>query len=434
MKIVGVDAGERELRIARAERRFGAVRLTGFERVPLEGPVEAGGAAVASALPAAAVAHRVLVLPFRDRRRLARTVPLELLGQLPVERDGLVVGWTALGPAERGTAVLAAAARKAEVDAHVATLAARGLPPARVGLAPLAPWPLVPPALGDAALVLADGRRSALAVRRGGRPAALRALAADGRDAAGLAAEVRWSLAALGGPPPVCVTAGADAGPALEAALAGVGAERVVALEAVAVGAPAASADLGACAVAAGLALGGGGDLVLWAAPAAGGGALRRAGGLAAAAILLAVVDLALVRHGLARRDAALAAAIRAEAAAALPGARLVAPRAQLEAAVAAATRRRGAASGALDVLRELSTRVPPSLRLDLDELVVDGDALRLHGRTDGFDAVDALRRALAASPTLADVTADEARTTVDGRHVEFRLHATRRPAGGTAS
>src|SRR5262249_59926152 len=85
-------------------------------------------------------------------------------------------------------------------------------------------------------------------------------------------------------------------------------------------------------------------------------------------------------------------------------------------------------------VLRELSTRLPPTLRLDLDELTVEPESLALHGRTDSFDAVDALRRALAASPLLGEVTADETRSTVDGRQVEFRLHAARRSAVGAGA
>ena len=85
-------------------------------------------------------------------------------------------------------------------------------------------------------------------------------------------------------------------------------------------------------------------------------------------------------------------------------------------------------------MLRELSARVPPALRLDVDELAVERDGILLHGRAESFDAVDALRRALAASPLLADVTADETRTTVDGRRVEFRLRAARKPALGASS
>src|SRR5439155_1238884 len=189
-------------------------------------------------------------------------------------------------------------------------LAGAGLAPARVDLAPLPAWNLLPATRDDQALVVADGGESALALRRGGRLAGLRPLGASAREPAALASEVRWSLAPLG-------------------------------------------------------------------------------------------------------------RALAAEAAAALPGARLVAPRAQLEAAAAAATRRAarlGGETGPLEVLRELSARVPPALRLDLDELAVERDSVLLHGRAESFDAVDALRRALSASPLLADVTAGETRTTVDGR------------------
>src|SRR6266480_3389995 len=63
----------------------------------------------------------------------------------------------------------------------------------------------------------------------------------------------------------------------------------------------------------------------------------------------------------------------------------------------------------------DLSARVPHALRLDLDELAVERDSVLLHGRAESFDAVDALRRALSASPLLADVTAGETRTTVAG-------------------
>jgi len=147
-------------------------------------------------------------------------------------------------------------------------------------------------------------------------------------------------------------------------------------------------------------------------------------------------VNLGLWHARLSRRDAQLRDTVHAVAAAALPGAPLVAPRAELEAAVAALDRGAapGGAAGALALLREASARVPASVRLDLDELVVEPGTLRLGGRTDSFDAVEALRRALAASPLLASVAAEEARATVDGHSVEFRLRAERRSTTGTSS
>src|SRR5207245_1594048 len=82
-----------------------------------------------------------------------------------------------------------------------ALLAGAGLAPARVDLAPLPAWNLLPAVRDDQALVIADGAASALALRRGGRLAGLRALGGSAREPAALASEVRWSLAALGGAP-----------------------------------------------------------------------------------------------------------------------------------------------------------------------------------------------------------------------------------------
>jgi len=430
MRLLGVDVGEREVRVAEAERLLGAPRLTGVRRLPLDAlPALARRrpSTVLAALPAARASHRLLVLPFRDARRLAQTVPLELLGQLPAEPDDATVAFARLGAVDDGTAVLAAVARRGDVATYVAPLAAAGLVPARVDLAPLPAWALVPPARGDAALLVADGVGSAVSVRRAGRLAGLRALDTPAADADALAAETRWALAALGGVPPTIVLAGADARPALAAALATrCGAAVVpVALPGVA------PDDAAACAVAVGLVLGGVPALAFDGGPRAVTRSLRRAAALAAAAAALALVDTGVVRHGLAQRDAMLVAAIHAEAAAALPEARLVAPRAELEAALAARAAGGGDAA-ALTVLRELSTRVPAGLRPDLDELAIDDAGVSLHGRLPSFDAVDTLRRALAASALLDDVTAADTRTTVDGRGVEFRLHAARR--AGAAS
>ena len=445
MRLLGIELGEHEIRIARGERAFGSVRLSDVERVPYADAAEldqrlaalaAPGTEVLTALPTTAVTHRLLVLPFRDARRLARTVRLELFGQLPDEPEDALVAYESLGRVTEGSAVLAVVARQADVTAHRALLGSAGLSPLRVELAPLPVWNLLPPALGDVALLVADGTRSTLSLRRDGRIAGLRALVASADDPAALAAEVRWALAALGGIPSTLVVSGAGVVPELATGLAATTGARVVPLAEVAeVPFP----DATACAVAAGLVAGTAWrarpHLVLAAGEGEGAPAFRRSAALALAALVLGVVDLGLVHHRLAAREAALTAAIRSEAAAMLPGARLVAPRAELEAALSATNHRAARRGpGALAVLRELSTRVPTALALDLDELVVEPDAVRLHGRTDSFGTVDALRTALAGSPLLSEVTAEETRATVDGRHVEFRLRALRRPGGGESS
>src|SRR5712691_6478419 len=127
MRMLAIDLGERELRVARAVRAFGAVRLGTVERIAFADRAELSAAlahlaasrpqAVLTALPAALVTHRVLTLPFRDRRRLAATVPLELLGQLPAAPDDPVIAFQQLARADARTSVLAAVARRTDVEA-----------------------------------------------------------------------------------------------------------------------------------------------------------------------------------------------------------------------------------------------------------------------------------------------------------------------------
>jgi Tfp pilus assembly protein PilN len=363
---------------------------------------------------------------------------MELLGQLPADVADALVAFTPLGPDAGGTAVLAAVTRREEVASRAACLDAAGLAPARIDLAPLPVWNLVPAHEADVAVLIADRAASALSLRSAGRLAGLRALAALPADATAFAAEVRWSLAALGGNPASVLLAGADATPELMETLARALGLPVRPLSAVAAldGDPS-----GTCAVAAGLVAGGGRRSRVGLAFAGGDGAshgsLRRSAVLAGLALFLGLADLAIVRHGLLARDAMLTRAIAAEAAAALPGVSLVAPREQLAAAAETAARREGRLGGpthVLEVLRELSARIPPSLALDLDELAVEPDGIALHGRVASFDAVDVLRRALAGSPLFRDVVAEETRTTVDGRRVEFRLRAARGAGGEVRS
>lgn len=449
MRLIALEIAEHELRIAHGERTVGLVRVHGLERIPLDGGQEslrrALGAvaarrpgAVLSVLPAAASTHRVLTLPFRDRSRIVRTAPLELLGQLPLSPEEAVVAVRPIARVPGGTTVLAAAVRRADLDAHLALLAGAGLPAKRIDLAPLPALDLVPDGAGAVALLVADGPRSAIVVRRDGHLAGLRALGTNAREPVALATEARWALDALGFAGDVLVV-GPDAA-AVQPVLAAVLDAPVPLLAApAAVAAAGEATDVAACAVAAGLLVGEGrytrSGLVLSGGADEPAGSWRRAAVLAAAALLLGLVDVTLVRATLMRRDAALARAASEVAAAALPGTPVTAARAQLEEAVAARRRLRPAGDvPVLEMLREVSARVPETLRLDLDELVVEPDVVRLHGRCESFDAVEALRKALAASPLVRDVETDETRTTVDGTGVEFRLRLLRREAMGAPS
>ncbi len=436
MRLLALEITEREVRVARGERTFGALRMTALERLPCTALESVAGIApphvVLTALPLAQVSHRLLTLPFRDRRRLARTVPLELLGQLPLTPAEAPVVYTPLGRTMDGTAVLAAVARTSELEAASAEITSVGLPAPRIELAPLAVANLIPQLLDGVAVVLADGIRAAVGVWRDQRLIGLRALSTDPSDAAAFATEVRWTLGVLGIPPRLVLT-GAEASPALRAAVTQATGMQTSSLADQVAGKHAENLD--ACAVVAGLLAGFGrraAPALVLRAPAAASPSGRRSAALAASALLLAVADFGLTRWTLTRHDARLVAAIQTTATAAAPGAS-AAPRAALEAAVRRATRL-GAGGTILDVLRELTVHVPESSQLVLDEVTVEAGALRLHGRVPNFAALDGLTRALASSPLLTDVATESARATVDNRAVEFQLHATRRARGGESS
>src|SRR5438552_19178892 len=115
MRLLGLELGEHEIRVARGERAFGTVRLTGVERIPYDGAAElaerlaalaAPSTTVLTALPATDVTHRLLVLPFRHPRRLARTERLELFLHLPGEPADALVAFESLGRGTEGSAVL----------------------------------------------------------------------------------------------------------------------------------------------------------------------------------------------------------------------------------------------------------------------------------------------------------------------------------------
>ena len=111
-----------------------------------------------------------------------------------------------------------------------------------------------------------------------------------------------------------------------------------------------------------------------------------------------------------------------------LPGARMVQPLAQaqermrdLERRVRAFGGLAGSQLSTLQILRELSARVPASLRLEVDNLAINGDSVEMSASAASYDNVVSLQNALAASPLLADVTINNTRQGSNNT-VQFRL------------
>ena len=91
-----------------------------------------------SALPGEFVAKRLLELPFSDSRRLQQVVPFALEEHLPFAVDDAAVAFSRVGREGNKTLVLAALARKVDLEKHFELLRSAGLDPKIVTLVPFA--------------------------------------------------------------------------------------------------------------------------------------------------------------------------------------------------------------------------------------------------------------------------------------------------------
>lgn len=467
-RTLALDVGGATLRAVLIERTLRSQRVVGCYAAPrtddLAADLRALTAAhqlqwdeVVSALPGDVVTHRVLVLPFSDRKRLDQTVPFELETQLPFELDDAVVDYQVLGRDGDAAVVLAAFAPKSAVRDHLAALAGAGLDPRVVDLAPLAAVNVLRLAdagrRGASALVALDGDRASVAVLEDGRLRGLRALsrgAGRNGDLEIVTRDLRWSLLALAGDAALeslALWIGGDAAdrpdvPEMLESAIGIPPQSVTELPLA--GVPITlRREQAAFAAPLGLALRESADALrvdfrrgelayhrereaLWR-------------GLAATAILAVVAVLLMTasfvvegRRLTARRDA-IRAEMRSIFTAALPNVRnIVNEKAQLAAEIATLEKQRQLYGGLapstpriLDVLKGVTVGVPSDAQLEVEELAVDGDTLRLRGSTRTYEAVDAVKRGLASRAEFRDVQAKDVRASVDGQRVDFRIQLT---------
>lgn len=82
-----------------------------------------------------------------------------------------------------------------------------------------------------------------------------------------------------------------------------------------------------------------------------------------------------------------------------------------------------GSDRSALSLLREISARTPVDVILDVRELNLVGDQLRIDGTTSSFEAINRLSRSLEGSPLFHDAQITDAKMGLDGARVDFRLN-----------
>jgi type II secretory pathway component PulL len=89
-----------------------------------------------------------------------------------------------------------------------------------------------------------------------------------------------------------------------------------------------------------------------------------------------------------------------------------------------------------LQVLKEISATIPKEVRIDVQELVIDGNKVRIEAQTDSFESVDRIRGGLLKVEAFKEVTVSDAKAAADQSRIGFRIQMTVTPSvkkeGGT--
>jgi general secretion pathway protein L len=81
-----------------------------------------------------------------------------------------------------------------------------------------------------------------------------------------------------------------------------------------------------------------------------------------------------------------------------------------------------------LQLMAELTRRVPPSAKIEVQDLVIESGRLRLEAETDSFESVDKVKASLGQFEAFRDVTVSDAKVSADQSRVRFRLTMTLAP------
>ena len=78
-----------------------------------------------------------------------------------------------------------------------------------------------------------------------------------------------------------------------------------------------------------------------------------------------------------------------------------------------------------LEVLNEISRRIPDKIKVDIKDLDYTPDGVRLEGSTTSFDATNRMAKSLQESPLFKSAQIADAKMSIDGSKVDFRLNIT---------
>jgi general secretion pathway protein L len=80
-----------------------------------------------------------------------------------------------------------------------------------------------------------------------------------------------------------------------------------------------------------------------------------------------------------------------------------------------------------LDLLRDISNRVPKALDVRVTRMVIDPESVRMSGKTDTFNTVDSIKNELEPSTYFSNVTISSANLDQTGKRVQFEIKLQRK-------
>lgn len=80
-----------------------------------------------------------------------------------------------------------------------------------------------------------------------------------------------------------------------------------------------------------------------------------------------------------------------------------------------------------LDLLKDISERIPKSLDVHVTRMVIDQETVRVSGKTDTFNTVDSIKSGLEPSKYVSGVTISSANLDRTGKRVQFEIKLQRK-------
>lgn len=450
-RFIGIEIGDRTVRVATLNRDKGQFSISSLQKREYEGPDTLGaclgemltgefriGDLLVTSLQAKNAYVRKLVFPFRDDKKIAAAIPYELSSQLPVSVEDCATATQQPEQTEEGTGVSAAAVPTATLQSLMGPFEEAALPLHLIDLAPFCYVAGLGEQIGDGILVCATGQETTVSLVQNGRLRDYRILpAGSGVTSAVLLQQMRREIRLLKH------SAGADdlpislmgGGITTELAEALQGAEQKVAMIAIQLGGqPVEDEFMPAVALAlrAGLAKQDRsfnfrqGKYALkgeWA-------NLKRKVVLLAALlgmVLLIMIGSMTFKYldKVGRDDQLKAEMVKVYRSLFPNAATIVDVPLQLKSAIRDLQQKgslvAGSQASALAVLKEVSM-LPESSKVEIQEFALGPAELKLAGHAGSFETVNQMARNLGESPLFARAQVADAKMSLDGSRVDFRL------------